>query len=269
MAGSTSYDDPTTTVTFTPAAALAYSSTYTATLSGAKDLAGNLIAAPVTWSFTTAAAPASVTLFNSGDVPAVTAAGDTGNVELGVRFTPDVDGTVTGVKFYKGTGNTGTHTGTLWSSAGTQLATGTFTGETATGWQTLTFTTPVSVTAGQVYTASYHAPVGSYAYTSAYFGSQLDRAPLHALASSDGGNGVYLYGARAFPSSTYNATNYWVDAVFAPAAGGAAVTSGATLSALTDTTTSVLSAYGATGLVADVPKVTRFAGSIALSGITS
>ena len=142
-----------------------------------------------------------------------------------MRFTPDINGTVTGVPVYKGTGNTGTHTGTLWSSSGAQLATGTFTGETATGWQTLTFTTPVSVTAGQVYTARYHAPVGGYAYTSAYFGSQLDRAPLHALASSDGGNGVYVYGARAFPSSTYGATNYWVDAVFVPAA-GAAVTAG-------------------------------------------
>ncbi len=169
-----------------------------------------------------------MTLFGATDVPAVTAASDTGNVELGVRFTPDVNGTVTGVRFYKGTGNTGTHTGTLWSSAGTQLATGTFAGESATGWQTLTFTTPVSVTAGQTYTASYHAPVGRYAYTSAYFGSQLDRAPLHALAAFDGGNGVYVYGARAFPSSTYNATNYWVDAVFAPAASGAPVTSGAT-----------------------------------------
>ncbi len=259
VAGTTTYDDPTTTVTFTPSAALATSATYTATLSGSTDLAGNVIAAPVSWSFTTAAAPTSVTLFNSGDVPAVASSGDTGNVELGVRFTPDVNGTVTGVRFYKGSANTGTHTGTLWSSTGTQLATGTFTGETATGWQTLTFTTPVSVTAGQVYTASYHAPVGGYAYTSAYFGSQLDRAPLHALAASNGGNGVYLYGARAFPSSTYNATNYWVDTVFVPAPSGAVVSGLAS-------TTSVLSAYGVS-LVADVPKVTRPVGANFLDSI--
>ena len=32
-------------------------------------------------------------------------------VELGLRFTPPTDGFVTGVRFYKGTGNTGTHIG--------------------------------------------------------------------------------------------------------------------------------------------------------------
>ena len=36
-------------------------------------------------------------------------------VELGLRFTPTVDGFVTGVRFYKGAGNTGTHVGSLWS----------------------------------------------------------------------------------------------------------------------------------------------------------
>ena len=45
------------TATFTPSAALAASTTYTATISGVKDTAGNTIAAPVTWSFTTAAGP--------------------------------------------------------------------------------------------------------------------------------------------------------------------------------------------------------------------
>ena len=118
----------------------------------------------------------------------------------------------------------------------------------------------MSVTAGQIYTASYHAPVGRYAYTSAYFGSQLDRAPLHALAASDGGNGVYLYGARAFPSSTYNATNYWVDAVFAPAPSGAAVRAGRRSTALADRPRRCCRPTASTGLVADVPKVTRFAG---------
>jgi hypothetical protein len=31
-----------------------------------------------------------------------------------------------------------------------------------------------------------------------------------------GGNGVYRYGASGFPSSSYHATNYWVDVVFKP-----------------------------------------------------
>ena len=56
-------------------------------------------------------------------------------VELGVKFRADVAGYITGVRFYKGAGNTGTHVGNLWTSAGTLLASGTFTGETASGWQ--------------------------------------------------------------------------------------------------------------------------------------
>ena len=52
---------------------------------------------------------------------------DTDAVELGVKFRADQDGFVTGIRFYKGTGNTGTHTGSLWNSAGTRLATVTFT----------------------------------------------------------------------------------------------------------------------------------------------
>ena len=55
---------------------------------------------------------------------------DTAAVELGVKFRSDVDGYVTGVRFYKGTGNTGTHVGHLWSATGTNLGTVTFTGET-------------------------------------------------------------------------------------------------------------------------------------------
>jgi hypothetical protein len=184
-------------------------------LSGSTDLAGNPLAAPLGWTFTTAAPGSTTNLFGS-QVPTNPASSDASNVELGVRFTADSNGTVSGIRFYKGTGNTGTHTGTLWNSAGTQLATGTFSGETATGWQVLTFTTPVSITAGQTYTASYHAPVGRYAYNSGFFSAQYDATPLHAPAAANGGNGVYVYGARAFPTSTYGATNYWVDVIFTP-----------------------------------------------------
>ena len=60
-------------------------------------------------------------------------------LELGVKFRSSVAGSVTGIRFYKATGNSGTHTGELYNAAGTRLAQAVFTGETASGWQTVTF----------------------------------------------------------------------------------------------------------------------------------
>ena len=50
----------------------------------------------------------------------------------------------TGVRFYKGAGNTGTHVGSLWGPNGQRLAQVTFANETATGWQTATFAEAVA-----------------------------------------------------------------------------------------------------------------------------
>ena len=65
---------------------------------------------------------------------------DSNAVELGMRFKADLDGSITGVRFYKSAANTGTHVGSLWTTSGTLLATGTFSGESASGWQQMTFT---------------------------------------------------------------------------------------------------------------------------------
>ncbi|WP_237563610.1 DUF4082 domain-containing protein [Arthrobacter sp. H-02-3] len=132
-----------------------------------------------------------------------------------MKFRSDVAGTVTGVRFYKGSSNTGTHTGHLWSASGTLLASVTFSGETASGWQQASFSSPVSITANTTYVVSYQAPNGFYSANSGYFSSAADNVPLHGLASgTDGANGVYNYGATAFPTSSYNNTNYWVDVIF-------------------------------------------------------
>jgi Domain of unknown function (DUF4082)/Bacterial Ig-like domain len=109
----------------------------------------------------------------------------------------------------------------LWSSSGQLLAQATFTGETASGWQQVNFAAPVAITANTTYVASYLAPVGRYAINSNYFASAgVASAPLRAPATGAvGGNGVYLYGtSAAFPNATFNASNYWVDVVFASSA---------------------------------------------------
>ena len=229
VGGSVAYNATTNTATFTPAAVLSYNVTYTATVSGATNSSGQTMAAPNSWTFSTTAGPGvcPCTLFPPTSLPAVSSVNDGNAVELGMKFRSDVAGTVTGVRFYKGTSNTGTHIGHLWSSTGTLLASVTFTGETGSGWQQASFSAPVSIIANTTYVVSYQAPSGFYSANGGYFGTSFDRAPLHGLAGgTDGPNGVYRYGSSAFPTDSFNNTNYWVDVVFstAPATAPPAVT---------------------------------------------
>ncbi|WP_457964493.1 DUF4082 domain-containing protein [Arthrobacter sp. D1-29] len=259
VSGSTTYDASSSTATFTPAAALAYSTNYTATVSGATNASGQQMAGPHSWTFGTTAAPPSCpcTVFSPTSVPAVPADSDSNAVELGMKFRSDVAGSVTGVRFYKGTSNSGTHTGHLWSNTGSLLASVTFAGETASGWQQADFSTPVKITANTTYVVSYHAPNGRYAANSGYFGSSADRAPLHGLASGvDGPNGVYRYGNSAFPTDSYNNTNYWVDVVFS-----------ATATTTAPSVTTVAPAAGATGVAVDVKPTAAFNQPVTASSV--
>ncbi len=159
--------------------------------------------------------PLPASIWSNQDVPRVPSANDPSAVELGVRFRPVIDGFITGLRFYKGAGNTGTHVGHLWTATGQPLATITFSGETATGWQTMPID-PVPVTAGTTYVASCHMPNGNFSIDSGYFQSTgRDVWPLRALANGeDGSNGLYRYGPPAFPTDSFGAANYWVDVLF-------------------------------------------------------
>src|SRR5262245_61321426 len=140
-------------------------------------------------------------------------------IEVGVRFRADVAGSITGLRFYKGAQNTGTHVGHLWTNTGMLLATVTFSNESASGWQQVSLVTPVAIADNTTYVASYHTDVGYYAVTEPGFTTGVVNPPLRALADgADGGNGVYRYGASGFPTDTYNASNYWVDVVFTTSA---------------------------------------------------
>jgi len=157
------------------------------------------------------------TIWPSTAVPSVADVGPDSPVELGVTFRADSNGYITGIRFYKSTGNTGTHVGNLWSSGGTLLASATFTGESASGWQQGNFSNPVAITANTFYVASYHTTIGHYSVTGNYFATTgVDNAPLHApVNSSSTPNGPYAYGSTStFPRNTYNSANYWVDVVF-------------------------------------------------------
>ena len=162
----------------------------------------------------------SLTLFGLGATPTVPAANDPNPNELGVRFSSDISGYITGIRFYKGPGNVGTHVGHLWTSTGTLLASVTFTDESISGWQEADFSTPVAITAGTTYVASYYAPDGDYAADTFYFAqSGVNSGPLHVpLDLPSNPASVFLHGAEGFPTTTFHSTNYWVDVVFSPTA---------------------------------------------------
>ncbi|MEO5925045.1 MAG: N,N-dimethylformamidase beta subunit family domain-containing protein [Bryobacteraceae bacterium] len=158
------------------------------------------------------------TIFSTSSVPKTLSDPDSVPVEVGMKFTSSQAGTITGIRFYKGSQNTGTHTGSLWTAAGTRLATATFSGETASGWQQVNLTPPVAITASTVYVVSYFTPGGHYSADEPGLTSGVDSPPLRALADGEsGGNGLYSYGASSFPNNTYKSGNYWVDVVFVPA----------------------------------------------------
>ncbi|HEY3016693.1 MAG TPA: DUF4082 domain-containing protein, partial [Nocardioides sp.] len=203
-----------------------------------RDAASNL-ATSSDFTFTTvAAASCPCSVWASSTTPAIASQTDSSPIEVGVKFRANQTGQITGVRFYKGAANTGTHVGKLWTSTGTLLASATFAGETASGWQQVLFPAPVAISANTTYVASYYAPVGRYALDEGYFAAAVTNGPLTALADgTDGPNGVYLYATGGgFPNQTYSSSNYWVDVVFDSVGGSS------------DTTPPVISGAQATGI---------------------
>ncbi|MHB1063935.1 MAG: DUF4082 domain-containing protein [Georgenia sp.] len=214
VAGQVGYDVATRRATFTPAQPLAPATRYTVAVA-AVDSQGLGISGDAGWSFTTAAADrpegaCPCSLFNDTTQPTVLEIPDSNAVTLGVTFTATTPGTVSAVRFYKGPGNVGTHTGALWSAGGTKLAEATFSGESTQGWQTVTFATPVAVEQGVEYVASYRTTVGRYSYTAGSFGATYQRGPLTVPPNG----GTYSY-ADTFPGARTSG-NYLVDVVFEP-----------------------------------------------------
>lgn len=157
------------------------------------------VTAPLTnYSFFTTQVPA---LINGSDNPA----------EFGLQFTSDVTGSITAIKFYRETGQTGSNLATVWDVAtGTKIGqgTGTF---TATGWQTITLPTPVAVVANKAYIVSVHLNNGFYGYTRHGYDVGRNIGPLHAPIAA----GWFAYGATpVFPNQTYLNTDWSIDLIF-------------------------------------------------------
>jgi hypothetical protein len=178
--------------------------------------------------------------------------GKTG-LEVGLKFQSSEAGFITGIRFYKTTGNTGTHTGELYSSAGARLAQAVFTNETATGWQSVSFSNPVAIAANTTYVAAYFSASGNYTEDNNYFfGNSVINSPLIALANgTDGPNAPFVYSnAPAFPDQFFHSANYWVDVTYTHTSDPTAF-AGNNQTINLPTTTVTLDGSGSTGTISD------------------
>lgn len=182
--------------------------TYTVGLSATNSAGSNTLTRP-------AYVKVSQTLFTT-QAPANANATDGVPYALGMKFKSTKAGQILAIRYYKAASDTGTHVGKIWSASGTLLTSVTFTGETASGWQEKALATPWSIAANTTYVVSVN--VGSHfpITTSAFPPSPslpLTNGSLSVV--NDGANGVF--GApTAFPTSSYQNSNYFRDVVFLP-----------------------------------------------------
>ena len=177
------------------------------------------VGSPVSVPFTIGPQLCPCSIFSS-EVPPSVAGNDgvPGGIEVGVKFRADDTGLVSAIRLYKATPDTITLTGRLYSTTGTLLGSTAPTSVAGSGWQVLALATPVGISAGTTYVASYDAPSGDYAYTVGGLSSEVANPPLRALADGTAGpDGVYRYGG-GFPTAGSGASNYWVDVQFTPGA---------------------------------------------------
>ncbi|MFC0629157.1 DUF4082 domain-containing protein [Kribbella deserti] len=147
------------------------------------------------------------TVWDNADVPAIRQ-DDVHTLELGMKFQVVSAGVIVGLRFYKAEGDTGTHVGKLWSATGALLAQATFTGERAYGWHEVRLATPVRLTPGTTYVASYNTPNGIYGATAGAFATTKQNGALR------GQDSVFRIGEGGFPTESYNRTNYFADVLF-------------------------------------------------------
>ncbi|MCY1138196.1 DUF4082 domain-containing protein [Actinoplanes sp. Pm04-4] len=158
--------------------------------------------------------PETYSFFTGTDVSKVATDPDTVPVELGLKFRSSRAGTLTAVRFLKASGDRGAHRVTVWSGSGRRLAGATSAGESPAGWQQVALAQPLRIDPGRDYTVSFQTT--RYRASENYFAGRTAKAgPISTV-----GAGVFAYGPTRHPTSSWKASNYWVDVVFQP--GGSA-----------------------------------------------
>jgi hypothetical protein len=149
-------------------------------------------------------------VFSAADgVPSTTIQGP---YELGILFSSDADGWITALRYYCcSAGDVNAHAGNLWDPAGTLIGTATFGAGYSLGWKEVALASPVAITAGGLYCASFTSDDKLTGKTSAGFDSERYRPPLHTPITA----GVYNGTPGSYPTIPgYLNSNYWVDVSF-------------------------------------------------------
>lgn len=147
----------------------------------------------------------SVGMFSAKAAPRERAVRDGRRTSLGIRFTSERAGTVTGIQFFRSARNVGPHRVKLWNREGVVMGRGVYRGD-RTGWVTARLRKPVAISANTRYVASYVAPHGRYART------RRAAFPVRAYGLT-AHRGVMRLGGGMPTRATR--TNYFVDVVFA------------------------------------------------------
>jgi hypothetical protein len=124
--------------------------------------------------------------------------------EEATQFSSTISGYITHIRFYKVSGEGGTHIGRLWSDTGAQLAQTTFTNESLGGWQEQALPSPVPITAGVRYRVSYNM---NSCLGKTFSAMPITNGPLTAHA------GYYSTPSGTFPN-TSSSSNFFADVRF-------------------------------------------------------
>ena len=133
--------------------------------------------------------------------------------ELGMKFQTLQSGHITAIRYYKAEDEpVGGHTGWIWDSTGKPLGSVVFTNETSYGWQQATLATPVAVAANTTYTVSVNVSSFYVSTPSGLATPPTPNGPLQALI----GGGVLNKTPGAFPTTSFQNSNYFRDVVLGP-----------------------------------------------------
>ncbi|WP_431797770.1 DUF4082 domain-containing protein [Microbacterium kunmingense] len=158
----------------------------------------------------TAAATTAVGVLSDTATPQILVSPITGRGEVGLQFSPETSGSLSGVQFYQNASNSGVTSASVWSSAGERLATVAVNPSAPIGWRTVPV--DVQLEAGATYTVSVYDSNGRPPVTENAFATALTVNGL----STPAGAGVYSYaGASLFPA-TPSAYSFMVDPMFTP-----------------------------------------------------